>query len=354
MRILIVKMSSLGDIIHAFPVLEYVKQCQPHCQIDWVVEHSFAELVRAHPLIHRVVSVQTRKWRSQFFYRSSWKEMASVQRELREASYDLVLDLQGNIKSGIITVLAKSSVKVGFGYASISEWPNLLATNKKYSPPPGGNIREDYLFLAQKAMGDVSQSVERKGVQLTVSSQEKIKLESIVDQLKEISALKVLVCAGSNWPNKQLSRHTLQDFLDVFSRHLHAHFLLIWGNEDEKRLVEEIAAHFPQESVVMDRLSLPILQNVMRHVDLVLAMDSLPLHLAGITSTPTYSIFGPSLAKKYKPMGKEHVAFQGKCPYGKTFDKRCNMLRTCKTGACMKQLEGKELFAHFYAWWRAL
>jgi heptosyltransferase-1 len=75
--------------------------------------------------------------------------------------------------------------------------------------------------------------------------------------------------------------------------------------------------------------------------------------LAGSTSTPTYSIFGASSAQKYKPIGTCHKAFQGECPYGKTFEKRCDILRTCKTGACIKQLQGEQLFNHFFDWWSA-
>jgi heptosyltransferase-1 len=73
-------------------------------------------------------------------------------------------------------------------------------------------------------------------------------------------------------------------------------------------------------------------------------MDSATLHLCGTTSTPSFSLFGPSSASIYKPLGEHHVAFQGSCPYGRTFVKRCPILRTCKTGACMKDLTAKRIF----------
>lgn len=353
-HVLIVKMSSLGDIIHAFPVLQYIKQCEPQSQIDWIVEQPFAELVRAHPLVHQIIPVQTKKWRSQFLKRETWHELAKFRRELRQNEYDLVLDLQGNIKSGIVTAFSKSSLKVGFHRASVPEWPNLLATHKKFRPPPGKNIREDYLFLAKGAMNQCPQNHLQTSVQLNLSSQEKNHLQPILDKIKHVQGLKVLVCSGSNWANKQLSKETLKCFLQSFLKQMNAHFLLIWGNAAEKRLVEELMVALPQNSSLIDRLSLPALQNLMTQVDLVLAMDSLPLHLAGTTLTPSYSIFGPSSANKYKPIGECHQAFQGGCPYGKTFEKRCDILRTCKTGACMKDLQGEELFNHFYTWWSAL
>jgi heptosyltransferase-1 len=347
-------MSSLGDIIQAFPVLQYFKQCEPECKIDWVVESPFAELVRAHPLIHQVIVIQTKKWRSQFFKRTTWREIADFKRELRKREYDLVLDLQGNIKSGVVTGRARSSLKVGFDYASVSEWPNLLATHKKYCPPSGLNIREDYLFLAKSAIGKLVQDAMPKEISLSLSIQEKKQLQSLLVEIQQRPGLKVLVCSGSNWTNKQLSQETLQSFLLYFLKQFNAHFLLIWGNPAEKVLVEGLAAVLPHHSSIINRLSLPSLQNLMTQVDLILAMDSLPLHLAGMTSTPTYSVFGASSAQKYKPMGERHHAFQGNCPFGKVFEKRCDILRTCKTGACIKQLKGHQLFEHFHVWWNSL
>lgn len=350
MHILIVKMSSLGDIIHTFPVLQYLKQSYPDAKIDWVVEQPFAELVQAHPFVNRVLRVQTKKWRSQSFKKATWQELAALRRELRQCPYDVVLDLQGNTKSSLVTASAKSRLKVGFGKTSVTEWPNLLATTQRYNPPPNRNIREDYLFLAQSAFGDFS-PIQDAGVNLIVSAQDKERLKPLVEQCQKITGLKILVCPGSIWANKQLSADTLQSFLKCILKQYPAHFFFIWGSQEEKKIAEELSAHLPQNSSVIERLPLPSLQNLMAQMDLVMAMDSLPLHLAGTTATPTYSVFGASAAHKYKPVGEQHEAFQGTCPYGKSFKKRCDLLRTCKTGACIKQLEARELFEHFSEWW---
>ncbi len=350
MRILIVKLSSLGDIIHAFPVLSYLNQYYPHTKIDWVVEKPFAELVQAHPLVNKVLCVQTKKWRSELWKKTAWQEMAAFRGELQEYLYDIVIDLQGNMKSGLVTASAKSHLKVGFGYNSVSEWPNILATHKRYNPPQGHNVREEYLFLVQSIFENFS-SVENDGVQLKLTIQQKDQLEKVLKSFQYVRGLKVLVCPGSNWPNKQLSKETLQNFLQSILQKLEAHFFFIWGNQAEKALVDELAACIPLQSSVIDKLSLPALQNLMAEMDLVLAMDSLPLHLAGTALVSSFSIFGASSAQKYRPLGIAHEAYQGICPYGNTFERRCPVLRTCKTGACMKQLEGQELFSHFWKWW---
>ncbi len=349
MRILMIKTSALGDIIHAFPVLSYIKQFYPQAKIDWVVEKPLAELVRAHPLVDRVLCVQTKKWRSSSLKKMTWQEIKWFYQQLCQYSYDVVLDLQGNIKSGVLTALAKSRLKVGFGYSTVSEWPNMLATHKRYNPPQGENIREDYLFLAQSTFDNFSPIINPK-VEFKLTVEEKGQLQMILEKLQHMHGLKALICPGANWSNKQLSQKTWENFLNCFSEQWNVHFLLIWGNQAEKDLVDKLSAKISQ-SVVIHKLSLATLQNLMTHVDLIIAMDSLPLHLAGTTATPTYSVFGASSAHKYKPVGVSHQAFQGSCPYGKNFDKRCSLLRTCQTGACMKDLEGHRLFNHFFEWW---
>jgi heptosyltransferase-1 len=82
-------------------------------------------------------------------------------------------------------------------------------------------------------------------------------------------------------------------------------------------------------------------------MDCVIAMDSAALHLCGTTLTPSFSVFGPSAASIYKPLGSQHTHVQGFCPYKQEFIQRCPLLRTCKTGACIKNLQAEELFQHF-------
>ena len=346
MKILIVKASALGDIVQAFPVLTYLKSRFPDAEIDWVVEKPFADLVKAHPLVHRVIGINTKKWRSALFSKDVWQEMTTFVKELRQHTYDAVFDLQGNVKSGLVTALCKSPKKVGFGRRSAPERLNILFTNERFNPPIGQNIREDYLFLARSTYGDTS-TAEEDDVQLRTSSDDKKAIERILSASAIQGGMKVMVCPGSAWPNKQVSEQCLVDFLKAMTKKRQGHYLFAWGSNEEKAMAGRLHAHFPENSVVMDRVSLPALQNLMGRVDLVVAMDSLPLHLAATTGTPTFSVFGASSANKYKPIGKQHRAFQGPCPYGRTFVKRCPVLRTCPTGACVKDINGDALFEFF-------
>lgn len=350
-KILIVKTSSLGDIIHAYPVLGYLRAKYPLAKIDWVVERQNAELVQAHPSVDQVICIATKEWRRGIFKTENMKAISAFRQQLRENSYDVVFDLQGNVKSGLVVMQACGASKVGFGRKTVPEWPNLLFTNRRYNPEPGKNIRTDYLSIVKMFFGDSSQH-ESYPTPLKISESQRATIEAILQSAVLQNGPKIMVCPGSAWKNKQATPEALTVFLSEVQNTLGCSFLFLWGSAEEKLLAGQLHDKFSDCSQVIDRISLPAVQNLMAACDLVIAMDSLPLHLAGTTSTPSFSVFGPSSALKYKPVGEKHFAFQGTCPYGKQFEKRCPILRTCPTGACIRSLGGNELFAEFLNWWK--
>lgn len=333
MRILIVKTSSLGDIIQAFCVLKDLHRRFPTAQIDWAVEAPFSPIVAAHPRIDRAIPLHIKE------NRSFWKDLKA----LRERKYDLIFDLQGNCKSGLITWLARGKLKVGYSFRSVREWPNILATHLRFTVSREQNIRLYYLGLLEKTFQTVS-DLDVEGVVFKVEPREQEKIAAILNQLPP--SYKVMVCPGSKWVNKQLHPETLLSFLQKIEEAKSASFLLIWGDAEEKALCEQLKTHL-RHSIVVDKLPLPTWQNLMAQVDLVLAVDSSALHLCGTTATPSFSIFGPTSPHVFKPIGPQHIAFQGTCPYGRTFVKQCPLLRSCPTGACIRHLSAADLFTHF-------
>src|SRR3989344_3286320 len=141
LQILIIKTSSLGDIIQAFPILNALLRRFPRASIDWVVEEALAPLVSAHPLVRKTIPFNIQGLKKNGLRASAWKSLWSSLRELRRDRYDLVFDLQANTKSGLLTALARACAKVGFGPKSVREWPNLLATNVRFDIPRQLNIR---------------------------------------------------------------------------------------------------------------------------------------------------------------------------------------------------------------------
>jgi heptosyltransferase-1 len=114
-RILLIKTSSLGDVVHNLPVATDLARHFPNAVIDWVVEENFAELPRLHPAVRRVIPVAIRRWRKTLHSPATWREMADFRRAVRADSYDAVVDSQGLLKSAL---LARQAIGTRFGHDS--------------------------------------------------------------------------------------------------------------------------------------------------------------------------------------------------------------------------------------------
>ena len=318
MKFLIIKSSSLGDIIHAFKALAYLRYKCPYAQIDWVVEKPCKILVERHPMVDNVHVIDTKKWRKTWWKNSGFKL----------PDYDFVFDLQGNIKSAWILSKVSAKLKIGFGWKSVPEWPNWFFTNKKVNPPPGQNIRDDYLSVIRSFFND--ESVFKEDPFLFDLKPKELEV------VNSIPAGVTLVCPSAAWKNKQLPDEALLAELKRFC----GPFYFSWGTKLEKKRVERLAAKMPNAQVLM-QVNLPILQHLMEKAALVITMDSLPLHLCGTTSTASLSFFGPSKALKYIPQGAQHKYIEGSCPYNQVFEKRCPRLRSCQSADCINALKSR-------------
>jgi heptosyltransferase-1 len=338
MHFLIIKSSAIGDIIHALPVVQYLRQKFPTSKIDWVAEEAGSELLSAYPELRRVLTIDTKSWRKALHQRSTWKEIGEFRRQLVEVRYDVIFDLQGNSKSGAITALSRGKEKVGFGWKSVAEKPNLIATQKKINVPQNISAQDTYLKLVQSYFGD-TEPFSSQPLHFRLTHEEEKRLQAITALPKP----RYMVAFGSNWRNKTLPEATLINFL----KKLDAFLVFIWGNEHEKKVADELKHQFSQRSISLGNLSLPLWQAAMREMDLVIAMDSAALHLCATTNTPSFSFFGPTVPAVFKPSGDHHHHIQGQCPYGRSFARRCPILRTCPTGACIRDLKVEEILTAF-------
>ncbi len=327
---LIIKTSALGDVVHTIPVLQYLRARFPEARIDWVVEKASVDFLSAQNLVDHVIPVDTRSWRKG----NAWSGMRAFYRTLRSVEYDAVFDLQGNCKSALMTLCARAKDKVGFGWRSVPEKPNLFVTNKRFEVPDGISVRARYLHIVQNYFKD--EKIFHPEV-LAVGGEKQKKL---------------MVCFGSKWPNKQLSVKTWIAFLQRVRDETGLGFVFVWGDAAEKGIAEELQRAFPSMSETLGGMTLVEWQQKMDQMAAVIAVDSVGLHLCSMTSTPSFSVFGPSSAAVFKPEGERHGAFQGACPYGIGFAQRCPKLRTCPTGACLKALDEQRLFDAFVTWWQ--
>lgn len=341
MNFLIVKTSSIGDIIQTFPVVEYLKAKDPACTIDWVVEEEYQSLVQSHPGISQVLTMGSRRWRKKLFSRKSYQELKALIFALKKTKYDVVFDLQGNTKSAFLTQVACGARKVGFGWNSSPEWPNYFVTRERFEVMPDLPIQMRYLSVVQQFFKD-EESFSIKGVQLQLTPHEEHELNSY----KREGPKCIMVAFASKWDNKCLSLSTLIQFLKKVKTQENCFFYFVSGSLAEKKIADELSTLFP-DSLALQGLSFPLWQRLMGLMDLVISVDSAALALCGTTRAPSFSFFGPTQGAVYKPLGSQHHHYQGSCPYKETFSARCPRLRTCKTGACLKSVSSQALFNEY-------
>jgi heptosyltransferase I len=341
LSILIVKTSALGDVLIALSLLDHIKQLAPNAAVDWAVEQESRDVVGNHPFVREAITICSRSWRKCPFKKRTRQEVKESIRRLRKKRYDIVFDIQGNIKSGLITFLAKSSKKIGYASDYVPEWPNLLVTSDKVSPSTKNQL-SDYLELVYKAF-DTPLPDELTTTKVDYPKQTLSNIPFISDKKDKV----VLVCPQSRWNNKRLKRRTMTSFLQKVQAASGCKLLFAWGSDIERCNAQKMHSDLGDSSAVLPRLAPLDLFSAIEACDLVISVDSFSLHLAAKTSTPTFSIYGASLGKYYAPRGPEHAFFQGSCPYHLNFNRRCPLLRTCKTGACIKRIDADHLFSVF-------
>lgn len=332
------KTSSLGDILQTFPVITNLKRVLPTCSITWVVEKGGEALVRAHPLIDEVIVMDSKKWRKHLFSKETWREIKAFFKAIQGTTYDFLFDFQGNIKSSWVTYRAKALRKIGFGKETVSEWPNLFVTSERYDPTMGTNRRLNYLHLFERVFGFMP--IVNEKLELKLSDEERALIETL-----PLNPKPILVSAGSMWKNKTLPKETLLSFLKEVQKRRNRPFLFSWGSAEEKQEATFFAENLG--GTVLPKVSIPLLQRIMGHSELIISADSLPLHLAGTTGVPTFSYFGPSNAVVFRPLGDHHTFIQGPCPYGELFVQRCPHLRTCKDAPCLQKMTVTTLMESF-------
>ena len=269
MQIAIVKLSALGDIIHAMIVLQYIKKMIPNIQIDWFVEEKFVGILENNPHIRTIYPVRLKNNTQHFF-----KEYQKLRLIAKKYHYDFVLDLQGLIKSAIVSrILSKNCI--GFDKKSLREPLASLFYKTTFTVPYEENVIIRNLNLVCQAFNlDLPDCTQKELFLFTTSH----------TSIKPI----LLVIVGSSWKSKMYPK---EHFVSIINA-LNVISYLSWGNEAEKQDAEFIAKH--THALVLPSLTLNQLKDVVQNSALVIGGDSGPTHIAWASNKSSITIFGPT------------------------------------------------------------
>ena len=337
MKVLVVKVSALGDVIHALPVLNYLHQVSSGIEIDWVVEEGNREILEGHPLLRRLHVVRIKAWRRDPLSDTTRSEIAAVRRDLREADYDIVFDLQGNIKSGIITWLSGARRRYGFDREGVRESLNLLFTTNQVP------LRQQDHHISHRSLRVVSVPFGRDYAGMNVSTdiftspEDDAAAEVLLATLDD--GLAFLFHNGTTWTTKLWHEEGWIDLgRRVLSRFPESSLLLSWGNEQEKAAAENIAAGIGRGARVLPKLTLKGFCALLKKVDMVVGGDTGPVHMAAAVGTPTVSFYRATDGSRNGPRGDRHVVIQSPLDCTACLRKTCDKDAPCRASITADRL----------------
>jgi heptosyltransferase-1 len=329
MRVLIVKTSALGDIVHALPVLDFLHRLSPGVEIDWAVEGSFREILDGNPLISRIYSVHTKKWRKNLFSLQTWREISGLREELCSRNYDLVFDIQGNLKSGLITWCSGCRRRYGFDRANVRELPNIYFTTNHVP------LRKSDHHVTDRSLRVISVPFGKDYVGTEVGSDIQTSREdddtAAVFLATLSDGLVFLFHNGTTWKTKLWHEQGWTELgVSLLERHPEASILLSWGSEEELRVAERIAAGIGQKARVLPRLSIKGFTAIIKKVDLMVGGDTGPIHIAAAVGTPTVSFYRATDGKRNGPRGELHQIVQSSFICCRCLKKECEKDQACR------------------------
>jgi lipopolysaccharide heptosyltransferase I len=281
-RILVLKPSALGDIVHALPVLSLLRDRFPAASISWLVVPAFASLLQDHPHIDEVILFERKRYAGALRDPSAAGGIVSLARALRERSFDLAIDLQGLFRTGWLSLQTRAPVRVGFSYARELAWVGY--THTLDTPTRERHAIERYLDVAE-ALGCGRGPVR---YEFGVTAADRDVVAAMLGTRDPIAVL----LPGTNWPTKRWPA----DRFAALAAPLRERFGLtpvLAGGSDAKELSEAMG---DLDGVIdlAGRTSLRQLVALLERASVVITNDSGPMHIAAALRRPMVALFGPT------------------------------------------------------------
>ena len=314
-KILIIKPSALGDIVHSLPFLDTVKRCYPQASIHWVVARGLHTFLEGHPLIDRLWIIDKEKWKRPGNFRQTIREIAALGKGLRQERFDLSVDLSGLLRSGLITLVANAEYKLGFKEAD--EGSALFYSHRIHGSMkihaidrylkiaeamgcPVGAIR--YPFAPYQETPAISKDLPREYVVMTPSAGKE----------------------ANRWPAERFGQ--LAARLDLPA-------LLIGGKSDQA-VADEVAQHAKGKAISLaGQTSIKELIPIIANAKYFITNDTGPMHIAAALGVPVFAIFGPANPDRTGPYGEQHTIIREELPCSP-----CYAWKPCDNWQCMEAI----------------
>jgi heptosyltransferase I len=281
MKIAIVKLSALGDIVNAMFILQFIKKYNEDIQIDWIVEESYRGLLESNPCVDRVEVVDLKHLKKS---KSIYQIFKAFKRVRDYGPYDIVIDMQGLIKSAFISRIIPSKYTIGFDKYSIRESLASIFYNKKFNFAYDRNVVERNFEIIKFAVKFNFKLTDINNKQPFLYSRKKHLNSSLSIHKKNI-----ILVPGASHPSKIFPFNKLAELTQMID----ANYLVIWGNDDERIIANKIKTLSPEVNVC-EKLSIQSLISLVSQSDLLIGPDTGPTHFAWALNIPSITLFGPT------------------------------------------------------------
>lgn len=282
MRILIVRLSALGDIINTAVVLQFIKAEFPHAKIEWVTEEAFASVLQNHPLLDKVHTINLKQLKKE----KSFKNLFATIKKLKKlGEYDLIIDLQGLLKSAIVSRIVGKNTH-GFDKNSSREPISTLFYSHTSSIPYAENVVKRNTFLVADALGfEISNKMllEKKPVF------EHLKTHNIPFPNTDEDKMNIALVIGASWESKKYPKELYTELCNKLEQNC----IIVWGSEKEKADALWICEHC-KYAALAPRMNLIQLIGFISGCDLLIGNDTGPTHMAWAQNIPSITLFGPT------------------------------------------------------------
>lgn len=309
-KILIIRLSAIGDVIRVIPAVEAIRSAYPEAIIDWLVEDKSKDIVEGHPAINECIVFH----RSQHIIAST-REFIRLCRYIKQKQYTIALDFHGILKSGILSFCTQAKRRIAFAPPRAQECSYLFAT-ETISLPMGKVLSrvEENVLLAQ-SLG-VQEVLHWRGVHIPYSVDEEVK--EYLEQCYEPSKRLVLIHPAVDRPEKQWDLRNFAILADLLLSDGRFEVMLTWG-PSQRTIAEHVAREMKHPVIIAPQTpTLKHLACLIQHADLFISCDTGPMHLAWILDKPVIGIFGGTNPEQHAPQGPHCKAlYKGPQPFPK-------------------------------------
>lgn len=314
-KALIIKPSSLGDVIHGLPFLYALKKRFPACEVHWVIAKGLHGLLEGHPLISRLWIIDKDNWKKIHRMRETAGELGELFRKLRREKYDAVIDLQGLLRSGVIAMATGSKVRIGFKEAR--EGSGLFYTHK-VAGGKGVHAVDRNLMVASFLGCDISE----------------VKFPLSINDVELPFARYAVLVPGARWETKRWPPERFGELASL----LPMESVVVGGKGDED-IASRVVANSKGKAVsLVGKTGLKELAGVIKGAAFVVSNDSGPMHIAAALGVPVFAIFGPTSPALTGPYGNAHLIIKADVECAPCFKRKCGHVR------CLESITVKEVY----------